>query len=318
MISGTEQLSGFSHLLRICISNLIKRKFHPNQINLMKISKIISLMLCIFVLSCTTNDQEEVVTPQPLEPTITDKPFITEEESKLLDKFFLELRENPDYYDKSTEEQIEFLTKFLNRSGYNVDAKDYSQYVYYDNWSKKKSEPAMRIDDYISRNGFNRNLIPEIDKLKHDIIASAPLMEKNEVDRVEYNAAFWGYLSTKESFMSLYQNQLASENAKLNWKCTLYGLKFGANFILCVAGLVKGVGAWKCALLPLDVLSVAEACAREERKDPCAGSSNPCCGVNCIQGYKCVNGSCVKDLGSDPCRNCGPTEQCLNGICQPL
>jgi hypothetical protein len=33
---------------------------------------------------------------------------------------------------------------------------------------------------------------------------------------------------------------------------------------------------------------------------PCAGSTNPCCGITCITGYFCNNGQCVQDPNYNP------------------
>ena len=50
------------------------------------------------------------------------------------------------------------------------------------------------------------------------------------------------------------------------------------------------------------------ACPREPSppKDPCAG-------VRCTGGKKCVNGRCVSP--ADPCAACTPSQRCVNGRC---
>ena len=291
----------------------------------MRISKLISLMLCIFVLSCTTNDQEDVLTPQESDLTLqnTELNFqeadltFSKEETETLDKLFAALHDNPDYFDQSIEGQMAFLATFLSQSGYNVDLKNYEQYVHQDNWSEAKTTLSTKIDDYVYQiddyalqAGINNSLPNKLDKLEKDIISSNPKITQEEAFRIKSEVALWKYLSTSESFASLYNAQISPENAKVNWKCILNAAKFGLNFTLCALGKI-----YACFFLPADVAFIAKDCGKKSQPAPCVG---PCCGVYCSQGYRCENGKCVKDIGSAPCSNCGDGEQCINGICEPL
>ena len=301
----------------------------------MRISKLVSLMLCIFVLSCTTNDQEDVLTPHEpdvalQEPhlNIQETDFaLSKEEADILDKLFVELQDNPDYFNQSIEDQMAFIALFASQYGYNVDLKDYDQYIYPDgryetehSLNKKTDSYVHEIDNYVFRTGIGSALPSRLDNLEQNITADPKLTEE-EVLIIKSDIALWKHLSASESFVKLYHEQLGSENSRgiVDYlKCTAYGLKFGVTFYLCITGKPTS-----CLKLPAEVLSAIEQCKVIFKSKPpivpCAGSTDPCCLVNCRAGYICNGaGSCVKDSGYNPppCTDCSADEECINGVCQ--
>ena len=253
----------------------------------MKISKLISLMLCIFVLSCTTNDQEEVLVPQ--EPNVAPQKSkldfqkadfaISEEEAKLLDKFFIELQNNPDYFDQSIEEQMTFIATFASQNGHNVDLKDYNQYLHTDNQSrtelgltKELDNYIYEIDNYVLQAGMSDILPSKLSELEKNIITSSTLTEEERFI-VKSDIALWKHLSTNNSFTELYREREELENSRgfIDYaKCIYYNTKFGVNFLLCIKGKFSS-----CTKLPSDAFNVLDACKKIFKKK--FSSSRPLC-----------------------------------------
>lgn len=77
-----------------------------------------------------------------------------------------------------------------------------------------------------------------------------------------------------------------------------------ASLIICAACL--GANAISCWL----------SCPDAPPQDPCEGSSDPCCGVNCATNYYCDNGACVLQPGA--CDDCPRGSICTGSNCIPL
>jgi len=89
------------------------------------------------------------------------------------------------------------------------------------------------------------------------------------------------------------------------WDCPFYFIMLAYYTTGCVAG---GVPA--CIAVAYYSYKIATECGGGGGGyiDPCAGSTDPCCGITCILYHNCISGQCLPD-GSGGC-NCPEGQYC--------
>ncbi|MEO1050154.1 MAG: hypothetical protein AAFX87_06000 [Bacteroidota bacterium] len=279
----------------------------------MKTFKATFLILLVWLTSCTRTEQE-------IQPAIEQSSFqVTEQQSELLSKLFTTISQKPNFQSLSREEQIETLVDFLNSNGHSVDLKEYSQLLYPTSDVSYNTNLSEEIFDYVYQIGIDEHTSEALEGFKKELLASKGQVSDEDREFISADIALWQFLSDNEEFVNLYQKEVTKNNGRVelnpSFQCFLWTLKFGVNFTFCVLGDLIS-----CAKLPLDVQAYAKSCGSgsDPIVDPCENNPNPCCGVSCVQGYVCINGTCQEDPYFDNCANCLPGEECVNGFCRPF
>lgn len=241
---------------------------------------------------------------------------LSESDQVIIDGLFVSVYSDPDYFNLSYEDQIEVLTRYVNHRGYAVDLKDYSDILYPNDEPslKENQELSVIIDDHIATYGINENTRNELANLRSQLINSNDLTQES-INRIDANIAIWNYVASNDNFVGILNKgkETIANGRGLDprFKCYIITIYAGYKIVKCLK-------EYDCGGLDSTVAKVAKGCKfPDQYVDPCAGNSDPCCGVRCIQGYHCRNGNCVFDPYFDNCDNCLPGETCVNGYCQP-
>jgi hypothetical protein len=91
-------------------------------------------------------------------------------------------------------------------------------------------------------------------------------------------------------------------------ECTFYVAMVGYYTYACIS-TPWPLNVVPCGLLAYYAIQAAGCPGGGGGGNPCAGNSDPCCGISCISGYGCIDGQCVQD-GSYVPPSC-PGEGCF-------
>jgi len=100
--------------------------------------------------------------------------------------------------------------------------------------------------------------------------------------------------------------------------CATAIISLAASMISCgTVFLGNPFGGFSCVLIPIKVNKAKKKCNKGNVVWTCEMSPDPCCGVNCIPGFKCSypEGECVPDHENDPCQSCDADQVCMGGRC---
>lgn len=97
--------------------------------------------------------------------------------------------------------------------------------------------------------------------------------------------------SKKRQFLEYSQPQ--SSNSSTPAACTFYVAMVGYYTYACIA-TPPPLNVVACALLAYYSAKAAGCADGGGVTNPCAGNSNPCCGIWCTSGNTCINGQCVR------------------------
>jgi|GEM_PF-6140654 len=286
----------------------------------MKKSTFLLLFIFFVVFSC---DTDEVIESQ--EQEVIDF-SLSQEETALLDDFFIELNSSPSYLEGSVEDYIYFITDFLNKKGYDVDMKNYYRGLdpnfEFDEKYQVEMSLSNEITDYVTSLEMSGDVPEKLQTYEKQIFASGNTFTKEQTQYIKSDIALWQYIYSNNALIDLYETNYNVPNARTGFgKCFWAFLKFGVKAIYYAIKCSKG-DISSCAKVALDLIELNDKCKSkwniDEYLDTCEKIQNPCCGVSCRDGYVCDNGNCVPGRDYvDPCDSCARDEKCLNGACVP-
>ena len=181
------------------------------------------------------------------------------------------------------------------------------------------------LNYFLARYGYTAELSQVIDDYMLEISSTQTGWSQEETELVEAHAATLQYLSESGAFSNYLENSGLGADLKCEPRDVLQCAAYTAAAITYG---IKCAAAWFTIVPCLLAASATAAaiywcgnidCDPGSPTDPCFNSPNPCCGVNCIQGYYCdstTNGECIEDPFFE-C-DCPPFEQCINNRCVPL
>jgi len=132
-------------------------------------------------------------------------------------------------------------------------------------------------------------------------------LDKKEIDVLKEHVSALEFLSGTSVGKTYFENisafankQSSRESAQFRTsaspaECTFYVAMVGYYTYACIST------PWPLNVIPCGLLAYyaikAAGCpgGGGGGSGPCAGSSDPCCGITCITGYNCISGQCVRD-----------------------
>ena len=303
--------------------------------NTWKLKLGISLFLAtFFIFSCENNESElnSVVPQEKIEAPIPDPEF----DEKALEELLAQLNAVKDIQTYSVPDQLEFLQEYMQEQGLEEQL-DNAIAAYHDgaaiSWYESPTEEQTfilshidEIHELIYNYGFNQELWEALIVYREEFLAASGSYDVSEetvtmVLSVIQTVSFAATNPVSLEYISHYSVELLNgamgdQLNKSDWRCYIYVILIGIYAAKCATGNILS-----CALLVYYIAELAAKCPGQSvYVDPCLTSTDPCCGVSCIQGYTCNSfGNCVPDPNYLGCQvtGCPLGEQCLNNICVP-
>ncbi len=142
------------------------------------------------------------------------------------------------------------------------------------------------------KNRLGQGIYKRLDKTELDVL-------KEHVSALEFisgTSVGKTYFENISSFISKQSFRKSSQfrTSATPAECAFYVAMVGYYTYACIST------PWPANVIPCGLLAYysiqASGCGGSGGGgSPCAGSSDPCCGISCISGYVCIGGQCVQD-----------------------
>lgn len=183
-------------------------------------------------------------------------------------------------------------------------------------------ELIKQLDDLVATYGFTPELGERLAAFQSVFDAQKDSYDSVNVEMVKGHIDLLLYLSNSEvaqKFASATKQFYTNKDLAVefrNFPCAEYAILAQAYTALCAIGKIY---ACPFAVYYWNKYFKCEN-SGGSGGDPCANSPDPCCGVNCVSGYICINGSCVIDPNDPGCINngCPPGYVCAQNQCIPI
>jgi len=174
-------------------------------------------------------------------------------------------------------------------------------------------EEHKKVKEIIKNDFSDLTLSAELENYKTELELRATIDNADEIIRIVNTIRLMQFMiQSPESRKYLG----TGENSELQYR----GDCENAIGITVFGGLLCALNPWAC-LVPIGgaIFTYLDCFGDDDDTDPCASSSDPCCGISCSLSYHCVNGTCVPDPNYQGCPNipCPPAHSCIGGMCMP-
>jgi hypothetical protein len=136
-------------------------------------------------------------------------------------------------------------------------------------------------------------------------------LDKKELDILKEHVSALEFISGTSVGKAYFENisvftnkQILKESTQFRTsatpaECTFYVAMVGYYTYACIS-TPWPFNVVPCGLLAYYAIQASGCGGSGGGGSPCAGSSDPCCGISCITGYGCIGGQCVQDGGYVP------------------
>lgn len=168
------------------------------------------------------------------------------------------------------------------------------------------------LDSYVINNGPGLEALSLVNSYEKKLVQGIyKQLDKSELDVLLEHTKALKFLSGTSVGQEYFQNLSVFSNKHLSKEtvqarvsaspaeCTFYVAMVGYYTYACIS-TPWPLNVVPCGLLAYYAIQAAGCPGGGGGGSPCAGSTNPCCGISCITGYGCINGQCVQDGGYVP------------------
>lgn len=288
-----------------------------------KLSKVLLLVFTLSIIIYSCSREDEVL------PTVQEE--LQERSAKTnyteMDQMFQHLSQLPNIAGLTVQQEMAAMNSYAQQINMSYNGQSpvnsYNSFTNGATVTYNRGEVGVlnSIEEIITTHGFNSTARNELRTLRQDLESGNvrrftidPSFIEHLID-LEYlceSTAFANYVSAKQSGSPGLQQRRIFKCISYVIFLAYYTLKCGKDF-----AQYGGPVSDSCNKVIYYLDKIWDKCGPGYGGvyvDPCLGSNNPCCGVNCARGFVCDNGTCIRDVNDPGCAVLGcPRGYSCNG-----